>query len=189
MTEGTIRSHRSEVLIAAVAMAALMALTLSIVEALDRLVGPSEPPWMAPLRHVDDELTAKNATEAVRALQQAHLAALGSRRWEGMVAVGDASRRIGQAIGAARVYDARARQAYLVALFRARHTRSLEGVLRVADAFSALGDIEVVAQCLHLARGLLARSPDDTAQARVTALEQQLADRSFASGPFRVEPF
>ena len=41
----------------------------------------------------------------------------------------------------------------------------------------------MVEQCLHLARGLLAQNPSEAAQARVLALEQRLADRTFASGP------
>jgi hypothetical protein len=69
---------------------------------------------------------------------------------------------VGQATGAERFYDARARQAYLVALFRARHERSVEGVLRVADAFGALGDVEVVKRCQRVAHRLLAHKANDS---------------------------
>lgn len=149
---GTIRSDRLEVLIGALALAISVVLALSIGHARDRAVEPVEPVWTAPLRRVDDALKARNAQDAARALQEAHTAALGSRRWDGMVAVGDAARRIGQTTGAARAYDARARQAYLVALFRASHERSVDGMLRVADAFNALGDTEVATHCRHLAQ-------------------------------------
>jgi hypothetical protein len=160
-----------------------------VVEALDRPAGPGEAPWAASLRLVEHALVAKNPSDARRALQQAYLEALGSRRWDGLVAVGDSARRIGATFGATSVYDPTARHAYLVALFRARHDRSVEGVLRVADAFYALGDTAVVEQCLSLARGLHARSQNDVARAHMAALEQRLAERSFASGPHRIEPF
>lgn len=155
----TIRSNRLEVLVAAVALAILVVLALSIGHARDRAVEPVEPVWTAPLRRVDDALRAKNPQDAARALQEAHIAALGSRRWDGMVAVGDAAQRIGQTTGATRAYDARARQAYLVALFRARHTQSVDGMLRVADAFDALGDTEAANRCRDLAQTRSRRSP------------------------------
>jgi hypothetical protein len=199
--------------IAFLIVVAVLAIVLAVLEAFAWLTPPSERsgpaaslecddqslgpvpassiewPWTAPIRRVDDALATKNTAEALRALHQAHVLALGSRRWDGMVAVGDAARRIGQSVRAPRLYDARARHAYLVAFFRARHERSLEGVVRVGEAFSALGDLDVVEQCLHVARDLLARHPDEAARVRVLALEQRLTDRSFAAGPVTVEPF
>jgi hypothetical protein len=139
----------------------MLTLGASTIEALEHGPGLTESPWAPAIRRVDDALAAKKTADAIRALHQAHLAALGSRRWDGMLAVGDAARRVGHAVGSAGVYDARARQVYLVALFRARHEGSLDGVLRVAGAFSSLGDTDVVEQCLHIARDLLARKPDD----------------------------
>lgn len=52
-------------------------------------------------------------------------------------------------------FRAAARQAYRRALFLARRDRSPEGSARVADAFTALGDLEVAAQ----ARGILGKDP------------------------------
>src|SRR5438445_11856052 len=69
----------------------------------------------------------------------AYRAALGSRRWDAMVEVGDAALRIGEATGDREVAAARARRCYLEALFRARDQRSVDGVPRVAEAFAALG--------------------------------------------------
>jgi hypothetical protein len=48
-------------------------------------------------------------------------------------------------------FDAAARQCYLGALFRAREQRSVEGVLRVAEALAQLGDLEVASGALHIA--------------------------------------
>jgi hypothetical protein len=60
-----------------------------------------------------------------------------------MLAVGDARLRIDQSTGPGNTAVAKAREAYLAALFRARQEGSLEGVIRAAEAFDALGDVEV----------------------------------------------
>ena len=49
-----------------------------------------------------------------------------------------------------------ARDAYMTALIRARRDRSLDGVLRSAEAFRELDDRTVVEQCLHIAAQLAA---------------------------------
>jgi hypothetical protein len=46
---------------------------------------------------------------------------------------------------------ARAREAYMTALLRARRDHSVDGVLRAAVAFGELGDRAVVAQALRIA--------------------------------------
>ena len=200
MAHGEERQTRIALLI----LAAVLAIALAVLEVLAdqgeaeafmseageiATTGSDAAVWVAPIRRLDDALASHNASEANRAWQQAHLAALGSRRWEGMVEVGDAARRLGLSTGTERVQDPRARQAYLVAFYRARTGRSLQGLLRVADAFGSLGDMEVVKQCLQQARGLLAQRPDDASRVWLEALEQKLAERSFASGPLRIEPF
>src|SRR5437660_1400814 len=54
-------------------------------------------------------------------------------------------------ISVASSHAPRAREAYLVALFRARDQRSFTGVLRAQEAFETLGDRPVALQCLHIA--------------------------------------
>ncbi len=180
MNSFTPRSYRTELVIAALAMATLMAVALSVVEALDHVTTSGNSPWTAPLHEVDDALAAKNSSAALAALHVAYLTALGSRGWEGMIAVGNAALRVGEAMSDRRRFAAKARLAYRSALFRARHLRSLEGVLQAGDAFNALGDANVAQQCLEVARGLTAGDPER--EARVQAFEEQLRDRAMASG-------
>jgi hypothetical protein len=58
-----------------------------------------------------------------------------------------------------------ARRAYISAMVRARSAHSLEGALRVTDAFARLGDRDMVEQGVRIARELAGR--DDKAIDRV----------------------
>ena len=84
-----------------------------------------------------------------------------------MIEVGDASRRL--AADDRRESDARARQAYMTALLRARREHSVDGVLRAAVAFGELGDREVVAHALRIAEHQAAQDPRARAQVRAVA--------------------
>lgn len=88
-------------------------------------------------------LAVGDRSVAVHALQDAWSAALASRRWEPMLAVGDAALRLADDRPSLRPAQARARQAFKTALFRAQAAGSQEGMLRAADAFAALGDRDV----------------------------------------------
>ena len=132
-------------------------------------------PWADDLAALDASLARQDLGAAARRWQAGYAAALASGRWEGLVAMGDAARRLGAASGARQVGDARARTLYLGGLFRARQQGAVAGVLRAAEAFADLGDREVVAQSLRLAGELAARSGDPQADARVRALSGHLA--------------
>src|SRR5438128_3265455 len=109
----------------------------------------AEWPWEAPVRMVSEALARGDRAAAEWAWRDAWGAALGARRWEGMAAVGALALRMGEL--------SRAREAFLIALFRARDQRSVSGVLRAEEAFEALGDRMVARQCLFIAdtmRGL-----------------------------------
>jgi hypothetical protein len=108
---------------------------------------------------------------ALSAWHAAYGAALGSRRWDGFADVGDAYLRIGRASGAPARTVPRARDLYLSALFRARDTGSLDGVLRVASAFDNLGDREVVQQAVRMAHRLAGPHPTLAIRHRIAALE------------------
>jgi hypothetical protein len=112
---------------------------------------------------------------AIRVLYDAYAAALESRSWEAMIAVGDAFMAAGRPPGNAAGAQMNARQAYLTALIRARRDRSVEGALRSAEAFRQLADRDVVEQCLHIA-GLLAEG-DGHAQQRVRDARERWAAR------------
>src|SRR5438445_2446167 len=108
-----------------------------------RLPGPMVWPWEAPVRAVNEALARGDRAAAEWAWRDAWGAALGARRWEGMAAVGVLALRMGEL--------SRAREAFLIALFRARDQRSVSGVLRAEEAFEALGDRMVARQCLFIA--------------------------------------
>lgn len=130
-------------------------------------------PWGAHIQRMDEALTNKDVGAAGAAWRDALGAGLGTRGWEGLVAVGDASLRIGEAAGSRRSAEAKARKAYLAAFFRAREQGSFDGVLRTAEAFAGLGDREVVEQVLRVADGLAARRGDAQAAARVRAFRER----------------
>lgn len=126
-----------------------------------------EPSWMAHIRAMDAALVARDVKTADWAWHEAYSSALGSRTWEGMLAVGQAYLRIGQATGSRTAATARARRAYLAALVRARAQGAVEGTLLVAQAFADLGDRDMADQCLRVAQTLADRSKDAASVARV----------------------
>ena len=79
--------------------AAVLAIVLAVIEAFAAHAEAPEAvarPWAPHLRRMDDALRRNNVGVATRAWQDAYVAALGSRRWEGMLAVGDAALRAGR---------------------------------------------------------------------------------------------
>lgn len=141
-----------------------------------REVTGASTPWVSPIQKVDTALSRKEFSAALRASQEAYAAAVASRRWEGLIAAGDAYRRVGEATELHKSFDAKAREAYRSALFRARQQGSVEGALRAAEAFLTLGDSEVVAQCVRIAERLAGTDPE--ARADVRAFAARLGDPS-----------
>ncbi len=141
----------------------------------------SSGPWRAHVRAMDEALAEKNATAAVRAWRNAYAAALGTPGWRGLVEVAAASQRIGAIPGFGKASEARARETYWTALFRARQQGSLNGVLETAEAFGALGDRQMVEQCIRVAEGLAALNGDSDAADQVRALAARLAERYLAA--------
>jgi hypothetical protein len=132
--------------------------------------GAATPPWVVPLQRINTALASPNVTAAQEAWHEAHRAALGSRqRWDGLIEVGEAYLRIGEVANERQAAQPTARRLYLTAFFRARQQGSLDGVLRTAEAFAALGDREVVIQCLRVADQVAERAHDPQARARVEA--------------------
>jgi hypothetical protein len=136
--------------------------------------------WRAHLDVVEKELEHGHVDVAVRVWHDAYGAALESRSWESMIAVGDAFMAIGRASGTLRGARMNAQQAYVTALIRARRDRSVDGALRSADAFRELDDRAIVEQCLHIAAQLAAG--DEHAQQRVREARQRWEARQTVSG-------
>jgi hypothetical protein len=131
--------------------------------------------WRAHLDAFEKERSEGHLDVALRILYDAYGAALESRSWESMIAVGDAFISAGRAPGNAAGARMNARQAYLTALIRARRERSVEGALRSGEAFRRLADSDVVEQCLHIA-GMLAAG-NESAQERVREARTRWAKR------------
>ena len=108
----------------------------------------SLPAWNGHLQSVDRALGQSDLDGARRAWENAHLAAVESLSWEGLIATGHACLRVGGATGARPAAEATARRAYFAALYRACRENSFDGILRAAEAFDDLGDREVVEECL-----------------------------------------
>lgn len=179
-TEEMAQLRRSTHLVipAAVIAAMILLITLAITEAsAQQIAGNVDARWTEYIRVLDEALAKRNIGVAELALHRAYLAALGSRGWEGMVEVGDAALRIAAAVGARNVYEPKARQAYLLGFFRARQQGSVDGLLHTAEAFAALGDRDVAAQCIRTAEQVAERTRDAQARDGVRSFGERLSAR------------
>jgi hypothetical protein len=129
--------------------------------------------WAATVARIDQALQAGGPGVAVAAWRDAYTDAVKSGRWEAMADVGDAALRIGEVREFRETPQAAARKSYLTALFRARAAGSLDGVLRVADGFTALGDESVVRECLRVADDVVGADADG--RRRLVAYATRLA--------------
>jgi hypothetical protein len=123
---------------------------------------------------VEQELEHGHVDVAVRVWHDAYGAALESRTWESMIAVGDAFMAIGRVAGSVRGARQNAREAYLTALIRARRERSVDGALRAAEAFRRLDDRAVAEHCLRIAGQLAAG--DERAEQKVQEARRYWTD-------------
>jgi hypothetical protein len=117
----------------------------------------AERSWAEHVALVDEAAARGDVSQGVRRWHDAYAIALVSRRPEALVAVGEASVRLGAVAGTPDGGKPNARQAYLAALRLARRQHAAQHVLAVAQAFRALGDVEVAEQCARLAEGLAGR--------------------------------
>ena len=142
----------------------------------DHAIGPeAQLSWQARLLRVEQAMADADYVRAELLWRDAYAAALKSRHWEGMVAVADTYRALGARAGFPAPAVAKARQAYLAALFRARSEGSLAGVLITADRFAELRDREVVEQCIRVAKKVAAQSRDPYAAEHLRAFVERWA--------------
>jgi hypothetical protein len=165
---------------------AVLLLTVPLVIALELITRPqpvgvaTAAGWSEARERVERALAARDAGGAVRAWHGAHAAALASRHWSAMLDVGDLALRIGETTRLRGPAAARARESYLIALFRARRDGAIGGVLRAAEAFAALGEPELAEQALRVAERLVARGePGARESYRLTA--ERLRARAVSS--------
>jgi hypothetical protein len=137
--------------------------------------------WTQHLSEMDEAILAGQPAAAVRAWHRAHAAVVDQPGWDPIVRVAEAARRIGAIAGFARAAEARARETYWIALFRAHREGSLAGVLEAAEGFGVLGDRGMVEQCIRIAEGLATREDTAAPSARdVPTLAAELIRRYFA---------
>lgn len=137
----------------------------------------SERARQAALVSVDQALARQDVAAALRAWQVAYDVARQNRSWRGLVEAADAHVRIGAAANATTAAAPRAREIYLAALGRARAERSVEGAVRTAEGFAALGDREVADLALRIAASLASRGSDPAAPTRVETARARLLPR------------
>ena len=142
--------------------------------------------WQPHLERSEAALDGGDVRGALLAWREGYAAALASRHWEGLIAVGDVYLRIGDAGAFRAAARTKARKIYRAALFRARDSASVAGVLRTAEAFAGLGDGEVVEQCIRVARGLAALVRDARAEAQVRGFAERWAARELEVERLRV---
>jgi hypothetical protein len=172
-------------LLLSAALLLVLVLALASVEMLagDTPTIVSPQAWGLPLARIDAALARGDAAGARRAWAEAQAAAIQSTHWEGLLAVGDASRRFGVE------GRARARQAYLTALLRARRDHSIDGLLGAASAFGQLGDRDVLTYAVRIAEREAGRDPVKRRRVRAVAdrwlspsLDTRPPDSPFAGG-------
>ena len=161
---------RSVVAILGLAVA-LCGLTFSAASGIKRISGQlrspappvatsvAAPEVVEGLAAVDRALRAGNVGAGMAAWHPTYAAALRDRGWAGLISVADARLRIERAAGFQKAGESKARELYLMALFRARHEGSVAGVIRAAIAFDQLGDRDVAMQAMRIAATL-----DDSVQ-------------------------
>jgi hypothetical protein len=139
---------------------------------------PSAAPWDEYILAMDDALARDDFYAADLARRTAHLMATGSRRWDALVAVGDANLRFVTFPGASPTLRSEARGIYRSARLRAHEQGSIEGVLRVSEAFAAVGDKEEAREGLAMALAMAAAGHGSYDAARVEALTERLDNQA-----------
>jgi hypothetical protein len=161
LSDGVMKRWYTPILLTGASFLGLLILALLAVEVLvaHSPNAVASRAWTPPLTRVDEALQDGDLAAAMAWWREARLSAIRSGEWEGLIEVGDASRRLGEAGGFRPDAESQAREAYLAALLRAERQRSLEGVLRAAGAFGELGDREVTAHAIRIAERQAGRDP------------------------------
>lgn len=152
-----------------------------------RSADPNAARWEQYIQVMDDALTRGDVNAAEMARQEAVLAARASRRWDAMAAAGDASVRLSTSPGASPAVRPEARRIYRWALFRARQQGSLEGVMRLSEAFVELDDRDSARDGLAMVTAMLTESSgahdvEDRVRALSSRLDEQASNRDEPTG-------
>jgi len=132
--------------------------------------------WREPLEHAAAALANDDPLTAQRAWEQAYRSAVHARATEGLLAVGHAYLRIGEAARDRSTAVARARRIFLTALFQARERREAAAVAAAAAAFASLGDREIADRGFQIAIAVATERGDTTARERIATLQTEAAE-------------
>ena len=113
--------------------------------------------WREPLGRAEAALARGDTRRAELAWEEAHRAAVRAGASRGMLELGRAYLRIGEAAHDRPTAVTRARRTFLMALFHARERGDPDVVAGTAEAFAALGDREVADRAAEIALELSAR--------------------------------
>ena len=116
--------------------------------------------WQQRLDRVAEAVTLGDTRTAVAAWREAYGAAMRSGQWRDLIDVGDAALRVGDVADFAETAQGAARKSYLTALYRAQSHGSVDGVLRAAEGFAALGDRAAVQNCVLIAQRIADANPE-----------------------------
>ena len=144
-------------------LAALVAVTMlgiSWVTAETRAPVPDAAAWRGPLDRAEAALSQGEPRRAEEAWEEAQRVAMRPTiPPSGLVDVGLAYLKIGEAAHDRQTAVMRARQLLLRALFRARHQRDVEGLTAVSHAFAQLGDCVVAERAFAVVLTMSPKQP------------------------------
>jgi hypothetical protein len=121
---------------------------------------PLDAGWREPLDRAEAVLAQGEARRAEQVWEEAQRAVMRPEiPPSGLVNVGLAYLRIGEAAHDRQTAVTRARRLFLRALFRARHNRDVQGLTEVSHAFALLGDCEVAERAYAV---VLTMAPKET---------------------------
>ena len=132
--------------------------------------------WPELLERAEVALAGGEPRAAHEAWEQACRGAMHARSTEGLLAVGDAYLRVGEAVRDRFTAVASARRIFLMALFQARGQRDAAGVAAAAAAFASLGDRETASRGFEIATAIATERGDTVALERIAAFQTEVAD-------------
>jgi hypothetical protein len=109
------------------------------------------PAWVQRIALVDEALGRSDLSRAIYEWREAYGAALGSKRADALIAVGDRAVRIADLAGGSSRFRTEAKDVYVHAGLRARIERSWATVLETAGVLDKLGDTERAGQLRRFA--------------------------------------
>ena len=129
--------------------------------------------WQEPLARAEAALARGDARGAELAWEEAHRAAIRAGASGGMLELGRAYLRIGQAAHDRPTVVTRARRTFLMTLFHARERGDADVVAATGLAFAALGDREVADRAAEIALELSARTRKPEPRGRLAVSESR----------------